>query len=438
MLKLKAVTVISSALFRCSRMVFISLVIFPFFTSCPASAYGSKYRTIAHHVLELESDLGIRPNDALLDEIIDEARQRIKIKQSYSADEAIKTLKAVDHLLLEKNFLYDGRIRLLSEALKPRRLDKQTIQYIRKSDPNNSGADIRDNATLKRIILASDKHKQHALKHIHENFYFGECKTFSFLYLGIADALGLPVNMVLAPSHVFIRWRLHPGRHVNWETTSGAAVSDDFMRRSFDISENSIRSGVYLKNLSESESMATACYMLGNFLTDADRKITYLTKAVQLNPKHSRAYYNRGTVWYKKRKLHRALADYDQAIALDTKHSETYNNRGNIWYEMRKFDNALADYNQAIALNPKHSRAYNNQGNVWYQMGKWGSAITSYNRAIQSDPTYSGAYNNRGNVWYQMGKFAKALSDYNTAIRLDPDNNEARNNRTNLLKKIEN
>lgn len=425
-----------------NRFLILASLIIPIFLISgitPAVAYRLKYRTIAHEVLRLETGLGVAPNYRLLDDIIEAARQRISVKSFYAENGATDALKAIDDILLKKNFLYDGRIRLLSEALTPRRLDARTIQYIRASDPNRSGLDFRKPSNLKRIILASERHKRHALSHLSEAFLFGECKTFSFIYLGIADALKLPVSMVLAPSHVFVRWHFSRGgnrAYLNWETTTGVTLDDNFIKFSHNISESSIRSGVYLRSLSPGESMATAYYMLSHFVSSLNRKIVYLTKAVELNPRHNRAFYNRGTLRYKQGKFRKALADYDRAVRLDPNHSESYNNRGNVWYATGHSDKALNDYNKAIELNPKHSRAYNNRGNVWYQKGRLRKALSNYNSAVTLDPAYSGAYNNRGNVWYEMGEISKALADYDKAIALDPKNRDAYKNRAEILRRL--
>jgi len=421
-------------------------ILIPLFLFCifePSIVYAIhnfKYHSIAHQVLSLESrELGIQPNYRLLDEIIDEVRQRKNNLQLkfYSEDDAVELLKIIDDILLNKNFIYDGRICLLSEALESRRLNQDEIQYIRHLDIKNSGIDFRNKEEYNRIILPDNRHKIHVLKNIHENFHFAECVTFSFIYLGIADVLNLPIYMVLAPSHVFVRWHLK-NSYFNWETTSGTIVDDDYIRNVFDISELSIRSGVYLKSLNRTESFVTAYYMLSNSVNQADKKIFYLTKTVELNPKHSRAYYNRGTLWYQKGQFQQALKDFNMAIGLDPNHSETFNNRGNIWYETGKTENALSDYNQAIMLNPKHSRAYNNRGNIWYQKGFFDKALTDYNNAIALDPAFSGAYNNRGNVLYQKGIYKEALADYNKAIELDPNNKDAYKNRLEVLKKLGN
>jgi tetratricopeptide (TPR) repeat protein len=57
-----------------------------------------------------------------------------------------------------------------------------------------------------------------------------------------------------------------------------------------------------------------------------------------------------------------ALADYNQAILINPKYSKAYYNRANLkTNKLNDIQGALADYNQAILINPKFSEAYYNR-----------------------------------------------------------------------------
>ena len=47
-----------------------------------------------------------------------------------------------------------------------------------------------------------------------------------------------------------------------------------------------------------------------------------------------------------------AIKDYNQAIELDPKHANAYYNRGIAKALLKQYDEAIKDYNQAIELNP--------------------------------------------------------------------------------------
>lgn len=85
----------------------------------------------------------------------------------------------------------------------------------------------------------------------------GNCVTMPALFLIIADRLGLNVSFALAPLHVFIRYTLTNGGHIDFETTDfGNPVSPSFYREKLAISDRAVQSGLYLRALTRQEVIA--------------------------------------------------------------------------------------------------------------------------------------------------------------------------------------
>ncbi len=57
-----------------------------------------------------------------------------------------------------------------------------------------------------------------------------DCATGSVLYLSVFESLGRPVSIVEVPGHNFVRWRIEPREHLNWEVNYGECFSDDDYR----------------------------------------------------------------------------------------------------------------------------------------------------------------------------------------------------------------
>jgi tetratricopeptide (TPR) repeat protein len=85
---------------------------------------------------------------------------------------------------------------------------------------------------------------------------------------------------------------------------------------------------------------------------DSDRAIADFTQAIQLSPKYTQAYNNRGVAYFERGDIDRAIADYTQAIELDPKFALAYNNRSNAYGVKGDIDRAIADFAQAAKLNP--------------------------------------------------------------------------------------
>ena len=86
---------------------------------------------------------------------------------------------------------------------------------------------------------------------------------------------------------------------------------------------------------------------------DFDNGIQNYNKAIQLDPHHTEAYYNRGIAYAAKGAVDKAIIDYDAAIKLNSQHAEAYNNRGIAYGRKNKPDNAYTrlqygDTNQSM------------------------------------------------------------------------------------------
>ena len=157
-----------------------------------------------------------------------------------------------------------------------------------------------------------------------------------------------------------------------------------------------------------------------------------LSKAIELNPKNSKAYINRGIVQSALGSAPGAEADFTQAITLDPKSSDAFYNRGKVRNDMTDFDGALEDYNKAIELNPRDSSAYNNRGLILGGKGALTEANGDFTRAIELDPNYGDAYFHRAQVRIARGEKEAALADLTKTIKLNPGAAEAYSDRGGL------
>ena len=73
-------------------------------------------------------------------------------------------------------------------------------------------------------------------------------------------------------------------------------------------------------------------------------------------------YDTRGAFYFNWGKYEKAIKDFDQAIELNPKYSGSYYNRGVICGLQGNYDQAIVDYTKAIELDHKFSEAYYNRG----------------------------------------------------------------------------
>ena len=184
--------------------------------------------------------------------------------------------------------------------------------------------------------------------------------------------------------------------------------------------------------MSERELRAESAFKQGNFLLrlgQIDGAIEAYSLAVELNPRDTDAYNNRGVAYNSKGEYGFAIKDFNQAIQLNPGDAAAYNNRGTVYVDKDEVELAIKDFNHAIQLNPNEDKTYNNRGIAYHKQGDYNLAIEDFNHAIQLRPDDANAYYNRGNAYCDKGEYDRAIKDFNTAIKHEPDFAMAYNNR---------
>ena len=120
------------------------------------------------------------------------------------------------------------------------------------------------------------------------------------------------------------------------------------------------------------------------------------TKAIELDPGLSRAYFNRANciVYSFPNKSHcigpkdlaTALADFGKAIELEPSNTEYLTHRAHCLSDMKMYDEAIADLTRAIAIDPAWP-TYFSRARMKLEMGDREGACTDYKMMPESgDP----------------------------------------------------
>lgn len=90
----------------------------------------------------------------------------------------------------------------------------------------------------------------------------GNCVSMPFLYKILANELGAESFLTTAPMHFFIKIQDETGNWYNHEVTSGSFSRTSFIIESFGVTDRALQSGLYLRPLSEKESLAELLRLL--------------------------------------------------------------------------------------------------------------------------------------------------------------------------------
>ncbi len=257
-----------------------------------------------------------------------------------------------------------------------------------------------------------------------------DCDLSSFVVLAIAHELNWPINLIRTPGHTFVRWDDGKGKKFNVDF--GDIYPDEYYLREYNISQDAINQGVYMRKLNYNDVISQFYYNRGikkSKLGSYEEAIRDYNKAIELNPNDARAYHNRG---YAKSKLgifDEAIRDYDKAIELTPNATKIYNSRGIAKAKLGRYEEAIKDFEKVIELDPNDAIAYNNRGTAKDKVGRVDEAIRDYNKVIELDPNDADAYYNRGYAKLELTRYKEAIKDFDKAIELDPNNTAAHNNR---------
>jgi tetratricopeptide (TPR) repeat protein len=116
-----------------------------------------------------------------------------------------------------------------------------------------------------------------------------------------------------------------------------------------------------------------------------------IERTIKLDPKHARAYLQRGFLWRARADPGRALAAFQDALALDPHYAWAHAEAGRTKIELGRSDEAIKDMEIAIRLAPTEPRLFN-----WYywlgmaavHAGKSDVAIDWLLKVRREDPLY--------------------------------------------------
>ncbi|CAD8166212.1 unnamed protein product [Paramecium pentaurelia] len=128
--------------------------------------------------------------------------------------------------------------------------------------------------------------------------------------------------------------------------------------------ERLLQEGVALHNLNEYQE-AIECY----------------DKAISMNPKYDKAWYNKGLALNNLNKYQEAFECYDKAISINPKHDKA---RSYALHQLQKYYDALSCYDQALSITINPLRLQRKADSL-FELGKKSEAKQFYLAALEKD-----------------------------------------------------
>jgi len=319
----------------------------------------NKEKTISEMILDSESNLGSNKEDySKLEEIINEASNRIKVKKEYTREEALTILKTIHDIFEEK------------------------------------GYSTEENYIFNEMF----KTKQ------------GDCNDFSSHYYSIGERLNIPINCQRTSDHIFVTWN----DDILWDTQFGKEMDQKYVLDNYMVNESQIKDKIYLKRLSKNEIIACNYLNLGSILFKNGKNkeaLKYLNKGIELDKNYPPLYINKSIILFVSGEKEEAYKQLDIAESIDKNDPLIFKKRAEFYNEDNNEVKALVNINKSIELNPSDLCLLKSRGFLKFKFNDFEGSLKDYELLI--------SYGIKDHIVYHMSAACNVyLKNYQKSLEL--------------------
>ncbi len=158
---------------------------------------------------------------------------------------------------------------------------------------------------------------------------------------------------------------------------------------------------------------------------DSFSAIKYFEKAIEIDPKNAKAYYNLGNAYMSLNRLEKAADEYKKAVETDPNYAMAYGNLAVALAQMNRLFDAIHNFTRAAELEPNNSELIYNLAAALARTGEVDKGIQYMERVIELSPNDIWARIELAQMLLQKGDVEQAKNEYEQVLKIDPDNKEA-------------
>ncbi len=145
-------------------------------------------------------------------------------------------------------------------------------------------------------------------------------------------------------------------------------------------------------------------------------------KAIQYKPDFAEAYNNLGLAFKNVEKNLEAKKSFLDAIKYKKNFFQAYNNLSTIALEENNLEDATKYAKSSIEINQKNIEAYNNLGLIFKKKGDFESSLINFNKVLEINSKYLPTLINIAKNYEELNDNDKALEYLKKTHSIDPDN----------------
>ena len=154
-----------------------------------------------------------------------------------------------------------------------------------------------------------------------------------------------------------------------------------------------------------------------------NKKIGYLSKALELDPNLASAYENRGMLYYFQEKYDHVIEDFENYTRLAPDDAEGYRMLGMGYLYNGSYDSAIATFTHALMVDPNLISALCYRAEAYRRSGKNEEALRDSTKVIRLGKearVVADAYITRAKVFEKIGQKEQAVADIRASLQIDP------------------
>lgn len=152
---------------------------------------------------------------------------------------------------------------------------------------------------------------------------------------------------------------------------------------------------------------------------NALQEIASLKRAVEIDPKFTRAWLWLGEIYKFTGQADSALEAYHKAIAIAPQEPVSYKALGLTLMGMRRFEEAIPVWQSLIKIVPDDSDGPANLATCLSRLKRYEEAVSALESAVKNNPDRAGLQLQLGSAYLESGSDEKALASFRLAIETD-------------------
>ncbi|MBW7841038.1 MAG: tetratricopeptide repeat protein, partial [Chitinophagaceae bacterium] len=155
--------------------------------------------------------------------------------------------------------------------------------------------------------------------------------------------------------------------------------------------------------------------------TETGKKLSELDAMIAGSPKNADLYFQRASIYFRKKRIDDANKDMLKAIAIDSSKADYYLLLADIYLSASRIVYSQNSLEKAVELNPENLKAHSKLAEIYFLLKKYNESLKHTSEMLRIEPGNALAYFIRGMDLKEAGDTAKSIKSFQLALENNRD-----------------